>query len=94
MVGWIKNGEEKEGKAMTAGAGKAKPGTTGVRKGPRKPPGAPKLERRTDMYISTLRNVIKAMGGELEIKAKFPDGEVRINQFTDTNLHRRLKTTG
>jgi hypothetical protein len=46
------------------------------------------------MYISTLRNVIKAMGGELEIKAKFPDGEVRINQFTDTNLHRRLKTTG
>jgi ribosome-binding protein aMBF1 (putative translation factor) len=53
-----------------------------------------KLERRADMYISTLRNVIKAMGGELEIKAKFPDGEVRINQFTDTDLHRRLKTTG
>ncbi len=53
-----------------------------------------KLERRADMYISTLRNVIKAMGGELEIKAKFPDGEVRINQFTDTDLRRRLETTG
>ncbi len=53
-----------------------------------------KLEHRADMYISTLRNVIKAMGGELEIKAKFPDGEVRINQFTDTDLHRRLETTG
>ncbi len=53
-----------------------------------------KLERRADMYISTLRNVIKAMGGELEIKAKFPDGEVRINQFTDTDLRRHLKVTG
>ena len=53
-----------------------------------------KLERRADMYISTLRNVIKAMGGELEITAKFPDGEVRINQFKDTDLHRHLKTTG
>src|SRR5512140_1348694 len=29
-----------------------------------------KLERRADMYISTLRNVIRAMGGELVIKAK------------------------
>lgn len=52
-----------------------------------------KLERRADMYISTLRKVIKAMGGELEIKAKFPDGEVRINQFKDTDRHRQLKTT-
>lgn len=42
-----------------------------------------KLERRTDMYISTLRNFIKAMGGELEITAKFPDGIVRIQQFED-----------
>jgi transcriptional regulator with XRE-family HTH domain len=53
-----------------------------------------KLERRADMYISTLRKVIKAMGGELEIKATFPDGEVRINQFKDTDIHRQLKTTG
>jgi DNA-binding XRE family transcriptional regulator len=40
-----------------------------------------KLEKRTDMYISTLRNFIKAMGGDLEIIAKFPDGSVQINQF-------------
>ena len=33
-----------------------------------------KLEKRTDMYISTLRNFIKAMGGDLEIIATFPDG--------------------
>jgi transcriptional regulator with XRE-family HTH domain len=42
-----------------------------------------KLERRTDMYISTLRNFIKAMGGDLEIIAKFPDGAVQINQFEE-----------
>jgi len=42
-----------------------------------------KLERRTDMYISTLRRTIAAMGGQLEIVALFPDGKVRINQFED-----------
>ena len=42
-----------------------------------------KLERRTDMYVSTLRGVIAAMGGELDIVARFPDGSVRINQFGD-----------
>jgi transcriptional regulator with XRE-family HTH domain len=40
-----------------------------------------KLEKRTDMYISTLRNFIKAMGGNLEIIATFPDGSVQISQF-------------
>jgi transcriptional regulator with XRE-family HTH domain len=40
-----------------------------------------KLERRTDMYLSTLRSIIKAMGGELEIRANFPEGSVRITQF-------------
>lgn len=42
-----------------------------------------KLERRTDMYISTLRRYIEAMGGSLQIKAVFPDGEVKIRQFQD-----------
>ncbi len=42
-----------------------------------------KLERRTDMYISTLRSYIKAMGGDLEVIAKFPEGEVRISNFAD-----------
>ncbi|MDR0480856.1 MAG: helix-turn-helix domain-containing protein, partial [Gallionellaceae bacterium] len=35
-----------------------------------------KMERRADMYISTLRNYIRAMGGDLEIIARFPDGAV------------------
>jgi DNA-binding XRE family transcriptional regulator len=42
-----------------------------------------KVERRTDMYISTLRSYISAMGGYLQIRAVFPDGEVQINQFAD-----------
>ncbi len=42
-----------------------------------------KLERRTDMYIGTLRRYIEAMGGSLQIRAVFPDGEVEINQFQD-----------
>ena len=42
-----------------------------------------KLERRTDMYISTLRSVIEAMGGQLEITAVFRDGAFRINLFED-----------
>lgn len=42
-----------------------------------------KLERRTDMYVSTLRNFIRAMGGELHIRADFPDGSVEITQFEE-----------
>ena len=32
-----------------------------------------KLERRADMYLSTLRRDIRAVGGELGIIARFPD---------------------
>lgn len=42
-----------------------------------------RLEQRTDMYISTLRSYIEAMGGELDIIARFPDGEVHISQFKE-----------
>jgi transcriptional regulator with XRE-family HTH domain len=41
-----------------------------------------RLERRTDMYISTLRRYVQALGGELDIIARFPDGSVRVEQFT------------
>ena len=43
-----------------------------------------KMERRTDMYVSTLASYVKAMGGTLEIRAVFPDGGVvKINQFEE-----------
>ena len=50
-----------------------------------KQPFISKVERRTDMYISTLRKIIEAMGGELEIRAILPNGVVRINQFEEIN---------
>lgn len=40
-----------------------------------------KMEGQTDMYVSTLRRFIEAMGGELRIVAHFPQGDVEINQF-------------
>jgi transcriptional regulator with XRE-family HTH domain len=43
-----------------------------------------KIERRADMYVSTLASYVQAMGGALEIRAVFPDGEaVKITQFEE-----------
>lgn len=42
-----------------------------------------KMEKQADMYISTLRRMIAAMGGNLEIIARFPEGSVRITQFKE-----------
>ena len=44
-----------------------------------------KIEKRADMYVSTLRRFIEAMGGELEIVARFPDHAVKIKNFADLN---------
>lgn len=42
-----------------------------------------KMEKRTDMYVGSLRRFIEAMGGELDIVARFPDGDVKISNFSD-----------
>lgn len=45
-----------------------------------------RLERRADLYLSTLRRYIRALGGELRIVATFNDGrsgELEIEQFAD-----------
>ncbi len=46
-------------------------------------PSIAKKEKRTDMYLSTLRSHIEAMGGQLEVIARFPEGSVKINNFSD-----------
>ncbi|HVD00793.1 MAG TPA: XRE family transcriptional regulator [Candidatus Dormibacteraeota bacterium] len=33
-----------------------------------------KLEHRTDLYLSTLRRFVEAMGGTLGLRVRFPDG--------------------
>lgn len=57
-----------------------------------------KLERRTDMYISTMRRFVDAMGGELEITARFPEGIIAIDQFSTLTTKEmsmaHKKTTG
>ena len=39
------------------------------------------LEKRHDVLISKLAGYIHALGGELELIARFPDTDVRITQF-------------
>jgi len=42
-----------------------------------------KLERQDDMLLSRLYAYVEALGGELEIRAKFPNREVQINQYRE-----------
>jgi transcriptional regulator with XRE-family HTH domain len=46
-------------------------------------PSVSRLERQTDMYITTLRRYIEALGGHLEIHAVFDDldYEIRFDDF-------------
>lgn len=46
-------------------------------------PAVAKIERRSDMYVSNLRRYVEALGGTLEISARFADGAVRISQEAD-----------
>ena len=49
-----------------------------------------KLETRSDMYISTLRDVVKAMGGELELIARFPNRPaVRLRELGTASPRRK-----
>ena len=54
--------------------------------------GVSKIESRSDIFLSTLRKAIEAMGGKLEIHAKFPAGEVRIRQFGGLARKRRSRS--
>ena len=54
-----------------------------------------KMERRADMYVSTLHDMIEAMGGTLEIRAIFPEGDIRINQFQSLeDTHNQIELSG
>src|SRR5579863_3986975 len=41
-----------------------------------KQPSVSKIERQADMYLSTLRSYVKAIGGELELVVKLPERPV------------------
>ena len=46
-----------------------------------KQPSLSRLEGQDDMQISTLRRIVEALGGELELVARLPGGTVRLSQF-------------
>ena len=46
--------------------------------------GVSRLEKRSDLLLSTLRNYVEAMGGELSLVAEFPDQPpVILTGFSD-----------
>lgn len=57
-----------------------------------KQPSLSKLEGQGDMQISTLRRIVEALGGEVEILARFPTGSVRLTQFERST--ERLRKAG
>lgn len=47
-------------------------------------PAISKIEKQTDMYLSTLRGYVEAMGGELDVIVRLPDrGPVKIRSLED-----------
>ena len=46
-----------------------------------KQPSLSKLENQSDIQVSTLQRIVKALGGELDLVARFPKGEIRIRQY-------------
>ena len=40
-----------------------------------------KLEHRSDLYLSTVYEYIKALGGELKLVASFPEGDISVQSF-------------
>ena len=47
-------------------------------------PAVAKLEKRGDMHVSNLRRYVEALGGTLEITARFADGRVTISNVGET----------
>src|SRR3712207_472036 len=47
-------------------------------------PAISRLERQTDMYLSTLRSYVEAVGGELDIVVRLPNrAEIRLKGLGD-----------
>lgn len=57
--------------------------------------GVSRLEQRSDLLISTLRNYVEAMGGDLELIARFPDRPpVAVKGLTDIDSKREGTSKG
>jgi hypothetical protein len=47
-----------------------------------------RMERRTDLLLSTMRKYVEALGGRLELRAVFPDGEFILDSLSTPKLPR------
>ena len=56
-----------------------------------KQPAVSKIERQTDLYVSTMRSYVEALGGRLELVAVFDDGAVPIRAFEELEAERELE---
>jgi transcriptional regulator with XRE-family HTH domain len=50
-------------------------------------PNVARLEKQDDIQVSTLRRLVEALGGELEITFKLPDRRISISQFHSRDQH-------
>ena len=53
-----------------------------------KQPTLSQLESQDDMQVSTLRRIVEALGGELEIIATLPTGRIALTQFKEERRKR------
>lgn len=52
-------------------------------------PAVAKMEQRADMYVSNLRRYVEALGGKLEITARFPNASVTIKSFGELSAGKK-----
>ena len=51
-----------------------------------KQPSVSKIEKQTDMYLSTLRSYVEAIGGELEVIVRLPNrAPLRVKSLEDVS---------
>jgi len=51
-----------------------------------------RMERRTDLLLSTMRGFVEALGGKLELRVIFPDGEFVLEELAPPPRARSKKT--
>lgn len=48
-----------------------------------------RMEKRTDLLLSTLREYVGALGGKLELRAVFPDANFELETLAETKTVRK-----
>ncbi|MDD4889544.1 MAG: XRE family transcriptional regulator [Phycisphaerae bacterium] len=48
-------------------------------------PSLSKLENQDDIQVSTLRRLVEALGGQLEIVVHLPHADIRVSQFKEAS---------